>query len=96
MVSNEEDGDVVVYEIKSETIPVAMGRSLHVKHANKYCGWFTFHELCNQPLGAADYIAISHRFDGILIRNVPKLGGHTYNEARRFVILVDALYGAWT
>lgn len=81
---------------QSETIPVVMGRSVHVNRANAYCGWFTFQELCNQPLGAADYLAIAHRFDCIIVEKVPQLCGNTYNEARRFVTLIDALYEART
>ena len=81
---------------RSETIPVAMGRSIHVQKSNDSCGWFTFNELCKQPLGAADYIAIANRFNLVIIEDVPQLGGDTYNEARRFVILIDALYEART
>jgi len=82
---------------QSETIPVVMGRSVHVHRANAHhCGWFTFQELCNQPLGAADYLAIAHRFDCIIVEKVPQLCGNTYNEARRFVTLIDALYEART
>ena len=83
-------------ETRMETIPVAMGRYVQVERANDSCGWFSFDELCNQPLGAADYIAIAERFDLIIVENVPHLGGHIYNEARRFVILIDALYEAKT
>ena len=83
-------------ETRSETIPVVMGRSIYVTKANDTCGWFNFNELCQQPLGAADYIAIAERFQTIIIENVPQLGGHVYNEARRFVILIDALYEAKT
>ena len=83
-------------ESRPETLPVAMGRSVHVHKANDSCGWFTFDELCNQPLGSADYIAIANRFDLIIVENVPQLGGNTYNEARRFVVLIDALYEAKT
>lgn len=83
-------------ESRTETIPVAMGRSVHVKKAKDSCGWFNFEDLCNQPVGAADYIAIANRFDLIIIDGVPQLGGDTYNEARRFVTLIDALYEAKT
>ena len=83
-------------ETRTETIPVAMGRYVQVERANDTCGWFNFDELCNRPLGAADYIAIAERFDLIIVENVPQLGGHIYNEARRFVILIDALYEAKT
>jgi len=77
---------------RSEVIPVVMGRSVQVSRSNDTCGWFTFAELCHRPLGAADYLAIAGRFNAIIVENVPQLGGNTYNEARRFVILIDALY----
>jgi protein AFG1 len=81
---------------RQETLPVAMGRTIHVKRANDSCAWFNFQELCHQPLGAADYIAIAERFDMVIVDDVPQMSGHCYNEARRFVIFVDALYEART
>ncbi|KAL7512073.1 hypothetical protein ACHAXN_009010 [Cyclotella atomus] len=83
-------------DVRSETIPVAMGRSILVQKSNDSCGWFSFNELCNGPLGAADYIAIANRFSIVIVENVPQLRGETYNEARRFVVLIDALYEAKT
>lgn len=47
-------------------------------------------------MGAADYLAIAHRFDLIIVEHVPQLCGNTYNEARRFVTSIDALYEART
>ena len=81
---------------KSEVIPVAMGRSIQVNKSNNNCGWFTFNELCKQPLGAADYLAIANRYKIVIVENVPQLDGQVYNEARRFVTLIDALYEART
>jgi len=83
-------------ESKSEVIPVAMGRSIQVNKSNDTCGWFTFNELCKQPLGVADYLAIANRYKVIIVENVPQLDGQVYNEARRFVTLIDALYEART
>ncbi len=81
---------------RHEMLPVAMGRTFNVKRANTSCAWFTFNELCNNPLGAADYIAIAERFDVVIVEGVPQMSGHCYNEARRFVIFIDALYEART
>lgn len=82
-------------EARKETIPVAMGRSIHIQRANDSCAWLNFDELCRQPLGAADYIAIA-KFETVICEDVPQLCGDTYNEARRFVTLIDALYEAQT
>jgi len=81
---------------RQEKVPVAMGRIINVKRANDSCAWFSFGELCHQPLGAADYIAIAERFDTVIVEDVPQMSGHCYNEARRFVVFIDALYEAKT
>ncbi|RJL14211.1 cell division protein ZapE [Paracoccus siganidrum] len=53
-----------------------------------------FWELCGQPLGPADYLELASRVDMLLIDAVPRLGISNYNEAKRFVTLIDALYEA--
>jgi protein AFG1 len=78
---------------KKEVIPVVFGRTVKVARANEKCAWFDFRELCQEPLGAADYIAICHRFPTLILDKVPPLGrANSYNEARRFVTLIDACY----
>ena len=57
---------------------------------------FSFHDLCAQPLGPADYLAIAARFHTVLIDNIPTLTPDNRNEATRFVTLIDALYEAKT
>jgi cell division protein ZapE len=52
----------------------------------------SFGELCQQPLGAADYLLIAERFDTVIMTSIPKLSPEFCDEARRFEILVDALY----
>ena len=79
-----------------ENVPVIMGRSIIASRANDACAIFDFHELCDRPIGAADYIAISSRYATIIIVNVPRLTGTIYDCARRFVIFVDAAYEART
>ncbi|WP_229743569.1 cell division protein ZapE [Aliidongia dinghuensis] len=56
--------------------------------------WFDFKDLCGQPLGAGDYLAIAERFESVVIANVPQLGPENRNEAKRFNTLIDALYEA--
>ena len=53
-----------------------------------------FWELCGQPLGPADYLAVADAVRVLLVDDVPLLSRSNFNEARRFVILVDALYEA--
>ena len=54
----------------------------------------TFYDLCNQPLGPADYLAIAEAVRVLILEEIPRLGSENYNQARRFVTLVDALYEA--
>jgi cell division protein ZapE len=57
---------------------------------------FTFKELCEIPLGAIDYLALCKHFSTIIIRNIPKLKEDDYNEALRFITLIDCLYDSKT
>ena len=54
----------------------------------------SFRDLCEQPLGPADFLAVAEAVRVLLVDDVPKLSQANFNEARRFVILVDALYEA--
>ena len=53
---------------------------------------FTFTELCEQPLGAADYLAIARQFHTLIIDDIPVMDFWKRNEARRFIWLIDSLY----
>ncbi len=53
-----------------------------------------FWELCGRPLGAADYLAIAEAVRVLILEDVPRLSRSNFNEARRFVTLIDALYEA--
>ena len=51
-----------------------------------------FAELCERPLGAADYLEIANQFHTVILDRIPRLGPEKRNEAKRFVTLIDALY----
>jgi len=51
-----------------------------------------FDDLCAKPLGAADYLELAASFHTLVLTEIPKMGPNSRNEARRFVILIDALY----
>jgi cell division protein ZapE len=74
------------------TSVIATGRTLTINRAAAGCARLTFDELCAQPLGAADYLALAKRFDTILLEDVPVMGPQNRSEAARFRILIDALY----
>ena len=54
----------------------------------------SFKELCGQPLGAADYLAIAERYHTLILDDIPCMGEELQIEAKRFVTLIDALYEA--
>ena len=69
-----------------------MGRQLTVPNAVRGVARFSFKDLCEQPLGSADYIAIAKRFHTLILANVPVMPPEKRNEAKRFVTLIDTLY----
>jgi cell division protein ZapE len=67
-------------------------RKLEVPEAAGGVARFTFDDLCAQPLGPADYLALGRRFHSLVLDAVPLLTPDRRNEARRFMTLIDALY----
>ena len=51
-----------------------------------------FFDLCGKPLGAADYLALADAVRVLILEDIPTLSRHNFNEAKRFVTLIDALY----
>jgi cell division protein ZapE len=68
------------------------GRSLHVPRAFMGVARFSFHDLCEQPLAAADYLRIAHEYHTIILDHVPVMTYDNRNAAKRFIILIDTLY----
>jgi cell division protein ZapE len=54
----------------------------------------TFYDLCGNPLGPADYLALAEAARVLILENIPQMGRSNFNEAKRFVTLIDALYEA--
>lgn len=50
---------------------------------------FQFHELCEMPLGAADFFGLFKNFHTLALDSVPIFGSHNRSSAYRFVTLVD-------
>ena len=53
-----------------------------------------FWALCGAALGPADYLAVADAVRVLMIDGIPRLGRTNFNEAKRFVTLIDALYEA--
>lgn len=68
------------------------GRSVHVPRAARGVARFSFHDLCEQPLAAADYLRIAHEYHTVILGRIPAMNFETRNAAKRFIILIDTLY----
>ncbi len=72
------------------------GRALLIPRYHNGVGRFSFYDLCGTPLGPADYLTLAEALRVLVIDEIPQLGRHNFNEAKRFVTLIDALYEAKT
>jgi len=71
---------------------VVKGRILRVPKAAMGVARFSFHDLCEQPLGPADYLKLAHEFHTIVLDRIPVMDHAQRNEAKRFIALIDTLY----
>ncbi|MBV9287676.1 MAG: AFG1 family ATPase [Hyphomicrobiales bacterium] len=69
-----------------------LGRILEAPEAVDGVARFDFDRLCREPLGSADYLEIAERFHTLILDRIPLIAAAERNEARRFIILIDALY----
>ncbi len=68
------------------------GRSVHVPRAAMRVARVTFHDLCEAPLAAADYLRIAREYHSVILDHVPAMTYDNSNAAKRFIILIDTLY----
>ncbi|MGR9046125.1 MAG: cell division protein ZapE [Gammaproteobacteria bacterium] len=69
-----------------------LGRDIPLKSAHGDIAFTSFREICEQPLGPADYLKLASRFKILFLTDIPKLGEEKHDEAKRFSTLIDALY----
>lgn len=82
---------------RAETSPVTLavgGRHTTIPKSAKGVAWADFADLCGQPLGAADFLALARNFHTLVLDGVPQMKPEQRNEAVRFTTLIDALYEA--
>lgn len=70
--------------IKSRTVPVPL--------AAGNCARFSFSDLCEKPLAAREYLAVTDRYDTVFVDRVPVLHPTLRSATKRFILLVDTLY----
>jgi cell division protein ZapE len=71
-----------------------LGRDVEIPAFHNGVARASFYDLCGRPLGPADYLALACAVRVLVIDDIPILSAENYNEARRFVTLIDALYEA--
>ncbi|MCB1365275.1 MAG: AFG1 family ATPase [Rhodobacteraceae bacterium] len=68
------------------------GRDLVLERFHNSVARANFYELCGQYLGPADYLAIAGAVKVLILEDIPRLSRRNFNEAKRFVTLIDTLY----
>jgi cell division protein ZapE len=68
------------------------GRTLEVPQAARGVARFTFSQICERPLSAADYLRIAHEYHTLIIDHIPVMRYEQRNAAKRFITLIDTLY----
>ena len=71
-----------------------LGRDVVLPRFRNGVARVSFWDLCGQPLGPADYLAVAGAVRVLILEDIPLLNASKFNEAKRFVTLVDALYEA--
>jgi cell division protein ZapE len=69
-----------------------MGRTLVVPLAAEGVARFDFDALCGAALGAGDYLALATHYHTLVLDGIPRLSPDNFDMARRFIVLIDALY----
>lgn len=56
------------------------------------CGWFCFEDLCERPLGRAEYMELMSSLDTLIVEGLPVFAPDHSETALRFVTLIDICY----
>ena len=70
----------------------SLGRAIPIPRQAMGAARFSFAELCERPLGARDYVRLSHAYDALMIEHVPQFDRTRTDASKRFILLVDTLY----
>ncbi|HEX6978770.1 MAG TPA: cell division protein ZapE [Alphaproteobacteria bacterium] len=68
------------------------GRELIVPRAARGVAMASFADLCERPLGPADFVALATHFEALVLDGIRVIGPDERNAARRFITLIDELY----
>ena len=73
---------------------IVKGRDVELPRFHNGVARAKFYDLCGKMLGPADYLALADAVRVLIIEDIPRLSRSNFNEAKRFVTLIDALYEA--
>ena len=68
------------------------GRDFEIDNFYDGISKFDFQELCDQNLGAQDYLEIAKNSNFIVIENIPQFDDINSNQQLRFITLLDVIY----
>jgi cell division protein ZapE len=75
-----------------QSVPLKGGRMVQAQRMARGTAWFHFKDLCGAALGSADYLLLAREFSTIFVENIPIMNEAQRNEAKRFIMAIDALY----
>lgn len=68
------------------------GHVIRVPLAGGGAARFGFADLCEEALGAADFLSIARAFHSIVVEDIPLIAPENRDQAKRFILLIDTLY----
>lgn len=98
---SEEDFDIAFREavgydpIETHEIHVGSGegsRTWTIPFASKGVAKLDLDNILSQPLGAADFIALSERYPLLFLDNLTRFSTDNRDRAKRFMVMIDVLY----
>ncbi|MFW2588468.1 cell division protein ZapE [Sagittula sp. SSi028] len=84
----------LTHGVEETLVLTIKGRKLELPRYRNGMARAGFYDLCGKMLGPADYLALADALRVLVVEDIPCLSRHNFNEAKRFVTLIDALYEA--
>ena len=70
-----------------------LDRDIETISCSDEVAWFDFRSICSSPRATQDYIELAQQYNTIIVSNIPVLDENSDDQARRFIYLIDELYG---
>ena len=77
---------------QSKIIVYVKGRDFKIENFYEGIARFNFNDLCDQNLGAEDYLEIIKNCKFIVIDQIPQFNDTNSNQQQRFITLLDVIY----